>query len=66
MEAGRAQGWYRYLGLEGRAVSVEDFGLSATGAQVMAARGVTVDAVVEAALASVAAVAAVAAGAAAR
>ena len=45
MEAGRAQGWYRYLGLEGRAVSVEDFGLSATGAQVMDARGVTVDAV---------------------
>jgi len=58
VEAGRAQGWYRYLGLEGRAVSVEDFGFSATGAQVMAARGVTVDAVVAAALASVAAVAA--------
>jgi transketolase len=52
VEAGTAQGWWRYLGTSGEAVSVEDFGASGDGQQVLAACGVSVEAVVDAALRS--------------
>jgi transketolase len=52
VEAGTAQGWWRYLGSHGEAVSVEDFGASGNGQEVLAACGITVDAVVDAALRS--------------
>ncbi|MFL6097752.1 MAG: transketolase-like TK C-terminal-containing protein, partial [Blastococcus sp.] len=52
VEAGTAQGWWRYLGSHGEAVSVEDFGASGNGQDVLASCGVTVDAVVDAALRS--------------
>ncbi|NLE71794.1 MAG: transketolase [Actinomycetales bacterium] len=51
VEAGVDQGWYRYVGLDGRVVGVTDFGLSGAGDAVLAARGIHRDAVVEAALA---------------
>jgi len=53
VEAGVDQGWYRYVGLDGCVVGVADYGLSGAGDQVLAARGVHVDAVVDAALAVV-------------
>jgi transketolase len=49
VEAGRGDGWYRWVGRDGEVVSVEDFGESGSGAQVMARRGITLDAVLEAA-----------------
>lgn len=49
VEAGIAQGWYRYLGTHGVPVSVEDFGLSGNGAEVLRRRGVSLDAVLAAA-----------------
>ncbi|MGV8877121.1 MAG: transketolase [Rhodoglobus sp.] len=49
VEAGRGDGWYRWVGLEGAVVSVEEFGESGSGAQVMARRGITLDAVLAAA-----------------
>ncbi|MQA96583.1 MAG: transketolase [Streptosporangiales bacterium] len=49
VEAGTAQGWWRYLGTYGEAVSVETYGLSGPGPEVLEARGITVGAVVEAA-----------------
>lgn len=49
VEAGIAQGWWRYLGSAGEAVSVEDYGLSGDGFSVLEARGITVEAVVDAA-----------------
>jgi transketolase len=52
VEAGAAQGWWRYLGTHGEAVSVEDFGASGKGEEVLAACGMTVEAVVAAALRS--------------
>ncbi|GLW67522.1 transketolase [Actinomadura rubrobrunea] len=54
VEAGVAQGWWRYLGTYGEAVSVERFGLSGPGERVRAELGVTVDAVVAAARRSLA------------
>ncbi|MEU6037279.1 transketolase [Actinomadura sp. NPDC047616] len=54
VEAGVAQGWWRYLGTHGEAVSVERFGLSGPGDRVLAELGVTVDAVVDAARRSIA------------
>ena len=51
LEAGVAQGWYRYVGLDGRVVGVSGFGVSGAGPDVMAAAGMHVAAVVDAALA---------------
>ncbi len=48
VEAGAAQSWYRYLGIDGKAVSIERFGVSAPGDQVMKEVGLTQEAVVEA------------------
>ena len=49
IEAGRADAWYRWVGREGRVLGVESFGESGAGAQVMARRGMTTQAVLEAA-----------------
>jgi transketolase len=49
VEAGRADAWHRWTGLDGAVVGVEEFGESGSGAQVMARRGITVDAVAAAA-----------------
>ncbi|TDC53665.1 transketolase [Actinomadura sp. KC345] len=49
VEAGTAQGWWRYLGTHGEPVSVEGFGLSGPGDRVLAEMGITVEAVVAAA-----------------
>jgi transketolase len=49
VEAGCGDAWYRWVGLDGEVVSVEAFGESGSGAEVMARRGITLDAVLEAA-----------------
>ncbi|TDC97204.1 transketolase [Actinomadura sp. 7K507] len=49
VEAGTAQGWWRYLGTHGEPVSVEHFGVSGPGDRVLAELGITVEAVVAAA-----------------
>ncbi|MBN1336554.1 MAG: transketolase [Deltaproteobacteria bacterium] len=48
VEAGRTLGWERYVGDTGASVGIDRFGLSAPGAQVARALGLTVEAVVEA------------------
>jgi transketolase len=49
IEAGVADPWFQFVGLDGRAVSVERFGLSAPGSKVMEALGMTPAKVIEAA-----------------
>jgi transketolase len=49
IEAGIAQGWWRYLGTHGRPVSLEHFGASADAATLFREFGFTVDRVVAAA-----------------
>jgi transketolase len=49
VEAGRGDAWWRWVGLDGRVVSIDEFGESGAGAEVMARRGMTVDAVLAAA-----------------
>lgn len=49
VEAARGDAWYRWVGREGRVVSIETFGESGAGAEVMERRGITVDAVLTAA-----------------
>ncbi|MEV8143683.1 transketolase [Specibacter sp. NPDC078709] len=49
VEAGSAQGWYRFLGTYGEAVSVEGFGLSGNGAEVLRRKGISLETVLEAA-----------------
>lgn len=49
VEAGVTGLWYKYVGLDGRVVGIDRFGLSAPAPQVFAELGVTVDAVVAAA-----------------
>lgn len=48
VEAGVSQPFHQYIGLDGLAVSIERYGLSAPAAQVMAELGITADAVVKA------------------
>ncbi len=48
VEAGVGQSWYKYIGLDGVMVGVEQFGLSAPGGQIYEALGLTPDKVVEA------------------
>jgi transketolase len=48
VEAGSCHTWYRYVGLDGKVVGINEFGLSAPGDQVMEALGCTVDAVISA------------------
>lgn len=54
IEAGVAMPWYRYLGAAGEAVSIETFGVPASGDQAFAHFGFTVDNVVAKAKASLA------------
>jgi transketolase len=49
VEAGVTDGWYRFVGTHGRTIGVESFGASGNGEQVLAAAGVTVERVVQAA-----------------
>ena len=49
IEAGTAQGWHRFLGTHGQAVSVEGFGLSGNGAEVLRRKGISREAVMAAA-----------------
>ncbi|HET7902586.1 MAG TPA: transketolase [Candidatus Nanopelagicales bacterium] len=56
VEAGIAQGWWKYLGDHGRAVSLEHFGASAAAPVLFEQFGITSDAVVAAARESLAAV----------
>ena len=49
VEAGVAQGWYRWLGSNGVAISLERFGASAPFEEVYENLGITADAVVAAA-----------------
>ncbi len=51
VEAGHPDGWYRFVGLDGAVVGIDRFGLSAPGAQVMQALGMTPERVIESALA---------------
>ncbi|MEU2729757.1 transketolase [Streptomyces griseoviridis] len=55
VEAGTSFGWHGLLGAHGRTVTVDDFGTSAPPDDAMEAVGITVEAVVEAAVASLAA-----------
>lgn len=48
VEAGLALSWYRYVGSAGRTVSIEHFGASADGAQLLREFGITTEAVVAA------------------
>ena len=57
VEAGIAQGWWKYLGTDGRPVSLEHFGASADAARLFREFGITAEAVASAARESIAAVA---------
>lgn len=48
VEAGVSDYWYKYVGLEGKVIGIDTFGLSAPGGQVLKELGVTKEAVVEA------------------
>jgi len=49
IEAGISDPWFRFIGLDGKSIGVNRFGLSAPGATVMKELGITADAVVSAA-----------------
>jgi transketolase len=49
VEAGVTDLWYRFVGLDGKVVGIDRFGLSAPGNIVLETLGITADAVVEAA-----------------
>ncbi|MFC5931286.1 transketolase [Cryobacterium melibiosiphilum] len=49
VEAGRTDGWWRWVGFAGEVVGIDEFGESGSGPQVMALRGVTEEHVVAAA-----------------
>ncbi|TBN56974.1 transketolase [Glaciihabitans arcticus] len=49
VEAGRSDGWWRFAGTRGEVIGVEAFGESGSGPEILALRGITVDAVLAAA-----------------
>ncbi|TFD88573.1 transketolase [Cryobacterium lactosi] len=49
VEAGRGDAWYRWVGIDGQVVSVEEFGESGSGPEVLRLRGIHLDAVIAAA-----------------
>lgn len=49
VEAGISQSWYEFIGLDGKSVAINRFGVSAPGAIALKELGITVTAVVEAA-----------------
>ena len=50
VEAGSSLGWHKYVGMNGKIISMESFGASAPGGQLFERFGFTVDNVVEKAL----------------
>jgi len=54
IEAGIAQGWWKYVGSAGRCISIEHFGASAGAGKLYSEFGITAQAVVDAALESLA------------
>ncbi|MBO6020830.1 MAG: transketolase [Aeriscardovia sp.] len=52
VEAGSAMSWYKYVGLSGKTVCIDRFGLQGSGSENMKALGMTVENVVEKALES--------------
>ncbi|MDZ7577579.1 MAG: transketolase [Candidatus Nanopelagicales bacterium] len=56
VEAGATQGWWKYVGDQGRAIGIDHFGASAEGTTLFREFGVTAEAVVAAASASLASV----------
>ena len=54
VEAGIAQGWWKYVGSAGRCISIEHFGASASAGKLYSEFGITAQAVVDAALESLA------------
>ena len=50
VEAGVSDTWYKYLGAEGKAICIDQFGMSAPGNTVMNALGISVDNIVSVAL----------------
>lgn len=49
IEAGRGDAWYRWVGSAGRVVSVDEFGESGSGAEILQLKGIHLDAVLHAA-----------------
>ena len=49
IEAGISDPWFRFVGLDGKTVAIDRFGLSAPGSTVLKELGITADAVVAAA-----------------
>ncbi|KAJ3196186.1 hypothetical protein HK101_009845 [Irineochytrium annulatum] len=49
IEAGVTQGWWKYVGLDGKVIGIDRFGLSGPGGQVMKELGITADSVIAAA-----------------
>ncbi|PYL71456.1 MAG: transketolase, partial [Verrucomicrobia bacterium] len=49
IEAGVTEIWYEYVGLDGKVIGLHEFGLSAPGPEVMKARGIDAQHVIEAA-----------------
>jgi len=49
IEAGVSDPWFRYVGLDGKALAIDRFGLSAPGSTVMKELGMTAECVVAAA-----------------
>ena len=49
VEAGVSDYWYKYVGLAGKVIGIDSYGLSAPGDQVLEQLGVTKEAVVAAA-----------------
>jgi transketolase len=48
IEAGVTGLWYKYVGLDGKVIGIDRFGLSAPGGKVMEVLGITAQAVVDA------------------
>jgi transketolase len=48
VEAGTTDGWYKYVGLEGRVIGIDRFGESAPAGELFKYFGITADAVVQA------------------
>ncbi len=49
IEASRGDAWYRWAGSAGRVVSIDEFGESGSGAEIMRLRGIHLDGILEAA-----------------
>ena len=48
IEAGVSEPWYRYVGLDGKTIGINRFGLSAPGSTILKELGITADAIVNA------------------